>query len=134
MREGGRIAAAIEVLGEVLQRHRPAAEALKDWARSHRFAGSGDRHAIGTLVYDVLRRKSSLAARMADDSARALVLAAVRHIWNIDVARITGALPLPHGPGALSVTESAALERPWEDDERAWIAGDFPQWLHPSFE
>ena len=74
MRWGGRIAAAIEILGEVFDRHRPASEALRDWGRAHRFAGSGDRHAIGTLVYDVLRKRNSLSLAMGETSPRALVL------------------------------------------------------------
>src|SRR5215510_1088859 len=76
MRPGARIKAAIEVLEEVLTRHRPAAVALADWGKSHRFAGSGDRATIGNLVYDALRRRRSLAARMQDDSPRALALGA----------------------------------------------------------
>ena len=60
MRPGAQIKAAIEVLDEVLNRHRPAASALADWGKSHRFAGSGDRAAIGNLVYDALRRRRSL--------------------------------------------------------------------------
>ena len=51
MRMAGRVAAAIEVLNEVFTQHRPASEALKDWGKAHRFAGSTDRHAIGTLVH-----------------------------------------------------------------------------------
>jgi 16S rRNA (cytosine967-C5)-methyltransferase len=62
MRPGAHIRAAIEVLDEVLDRHRPVATALADWGKSHRFAGSGDRAAIGNLVYDALRRRRSLAA------------------------------------------------------------------------
>ena len=61
MRLGGRLSAAIEVLKDMDARHRPAAEALKDWGLSHRFAGSGDRAVIGNLVYDALRSRSSLA-------------------------------------------------------------------------
>ena len=76
MRPGAHIKAAIEVLEEVLNRHRPAAEALADWGKGHRFAGSGDRAAIGNLVYDALRRKPSLAAQMGSDTPRAIVLAA----------------------------------------------------------
>ena len=72
MRPGAQIRAAIEVLEEILGRHRPAAVALADWGKSHRFAGSGDRAAIGNLVYDALRRKRSLAAQMASDTARAI--------------------------------------------------------------
>ena len=59
MRLGGRLAAAIEVLEDIGRRHRPVADALKDWGLSHRFAGGGDRAAIGNIVYDALRRKRS---------------------------------------------------------------------------
>ena len=64
MRIGGRISAAIDILAEIAGRHRPASEALKDWGKAHRFAGSSDRHAIDTLVYDVLRKRNSLGHRM----------------------------------------------------------------------
>src|SRR5262244_1971397 len=76
MRPGAHIKAAIEVLDDVLLRHRPAANALADWGKSHRFAGSGDRAAIGNLLYDALRRRRSLAAQMGSDMSRAVVLAA----------------------------------------------------------
>ncbi len=76
MKPGARLASAIEVLTQVIRRHRPAAQALSDWGKAHRFAGSGDRAAIGNLVYDALRRRQSLAARMESDDPRALILAA----------------------------------------------------------
>ena len=63
MRLGGRISAAIEILDDIERRHRPAGEALKDWGLSHRFAGSGDRAAIGNIVYDALRRRRSAGWR-----------------------------------------------------------------------
>ena len=47
MRLGGRIQAAIEVLQDIEARGRPVSLALKDWGNAHRFAGSGDRNAIG---------------------------------------------------------------------------------------
>ena len=77
MRLGGRLAAAIEVLSDVEARRRPVADALKDWGLSHRFAGSGDRAAIGNIVYDALRKKRSYGFRMGDDGAAALGFAAV---------------------------------------------------------
>ncbi|RUX77794.1 MFS transporter, partial [Mesorhizobium sp. M7A.F.Ca.CA.004.08.2.1] len=43
MRLGGRLAAAIEVLEDIGRRHRPVADALKDWGLSHRFAGGGQQ-------------------------------------------------------------------------------------------
>ncbi len=64
------------MLDDILNSHRPAAMALADWGKAHRFAGSGDRAAIGTLVFDALRRRSSIAARMGADTPRALALGA----------------------------------------------------------
>ena len=76
MRPGARLKAGEEILEDILVRHRPASIALADWGKHHRFAGSGDRAAIGTLVYDALRRRKSIAARMGSDAPRALVLGA----------------------------------------------------------
>ena len=109
MRDGGRIAAAIEILDEIAGRHRPASEALKDWAKAHRFAGSGDRHAIGTLVFDVLRHRNSLAAhhgrrRVARAGARRLA-----RLWQWPLDRIATHLAETHGPGELTDAERAAL-------------------------
>ncbi|HJU32789.1 MAG TPA: MFS transporter, partial [Hyphomicrobiaceae bacterium] len=85
MRPGAHIKAAIEVLQDILERHRPAATALSDWGKAHRFAGSGDRAAIGNLVYDALRRRRSLAARMGADTPRALALAAAPHALGLSL-------------------------------------------------
>ena len=57
MTPGARIAAAIEVLAMIEGQRRPAADAMKDWGYAHRFAGSKDRSAIASLVYDALRRR-----------------------------------------------------------------------------
>ena len=49
MKDGGRLAAAIEILDDVDTHRRPVQESLKDWGRRHRFAGSGDRLVIANL-------------------------------------------------------------------------------------
>ena len=89
MRPGAHIRAAIEVLEDVLGRHRPAAIALADWGKSHRFAGSGDRAAIGNLVYDALRRRRSLAAQMGNDTLRAIALAAAPRALGLAPAAVS---------------------------------------------
>jgi 16S rRNA (cytosine967-C5)-methyltransferase len=134
MRMPGRIAAAIEVLTEVFERYRPASEALKDWGKAHRFAGSSDRHAIGTLVFDSLRRRNSLSARMGDGRPRALVLAALRDLWNLAPDEIAAHCSAEHGPGKLSDAETTALDRQLRGDLPAYVQGDIPEWLLASFE
>src|SRR6201986_3812365 len=81
MRLPGRIAASIDVLADIDKRHRPVAEALKAWGLDNRFAGSGDRAAIGNLVYDALRRRASHAWAMGADTPRALVLSVAVRDW-----------------------------------------------------
>ena len=135
MRTGARIKAAIEVLDEVLNRHRPAANALADWGKSHRFAGSGDRAAIGNLVYDALRRKRSLAAQMESDTPRAVVLAAASRALSLAPAAVAASADgSPHAIEPLSEAEQAGLVRQLPDDAPAAVRGDFPDWLAPSFE
>src|SRR5437660_4696764 len=84
MTPSARLSAAIEVFAEIEARRRPAADALKDWGLSHRFAGSGDRAAIAGVVYDVLRRRASSAHLMGEENARAVVLGALRLARSLD--------------------------------------------------
>jgi 16S rRNA (cytosine967-C5)-methyltransferase len=133
MRPGAHIKAAIEVLEDVLKRHRPVGTALADWGKSHRFAGSGDRATIGNLVYDALRRRRSLAAQMDDDSTRAIALAAAPHALGLSPAAvIASADGSPHAVEPLSETEQVALARAVPADAPVSVRGDFPDWLEPS--
>jgi 16S rRNA (cytosine967-C5)-methyltransferase len=135
MRLGARIKAATEVLADIFERHRPASNALADWGKAHRFAGSGDRAAIGTLVYDVLRRRQSLAAQMQSATPRALVLAAAPHAFGLSVDEVTAAAEgPPHALEALSGEELAHLRSTSAADIAPSIAADIPDWLMPSFE
>ncbi|MDZ4093474.1 MAG: RsmB/NOP family class I SAM-dependent RNA methyltransferase, partial [Paracoccaceae bacterium] len=61
MTPAARLSAAIEVLDRVLAGN-PAEQALTNWARASRFAGSGDRLDVRDLVYDAIRCKRSFAA------------------------------------------------------------------------
>ncbi len=134
MRLAGRVAAAIEILKEVFERHRPASEALKDWGKAHRFAGSTDRHAIGTLVYDCLRKRNSLSARMGDGRPRALALAALVDLWGRSAEQVAELASETHGPGVLTDVETTALTRALRSDLPVKVSGDLPEWLVPSFE
>jgi 16S rRNA (cytosine967-C5)-methyltransferase len=83
MRLGGRLSAAIDILADIETRRRPVADALKDWGLSHRFAGSGDRAAIGNIVYDALRKRLSHAFMMDDDGPSALAHAVLFRQWGL---------------------------------------------------
>ena len=134
MRPGAHIKAAIEVLVEVLERHRPAASALSDWGKSHRFAGSGDRAAIGNLLYDALRRRRSLAAQMGTDTPRAVVLAAAPQALGLSIAAVLASADgSPHAVEPLSEVERAGLARGTPPDAPASVRGDYPDWLEASF-
>ncbi len=110
MRLPGRLAAAIEVLETIETQHRPVANVLKDWGNTHRFAGSGDRAAIGNLVYDALRHRRSLAAHMGDDSPRAAILATVTLLPGYGLDGPPDFAGDPHAPEPQSAAERAALE------------------------
>ncbi len=132
MHLAGRLAAAIEVLDDMATRHRPASLALADWGRAHRFAGSGDRAAIGNIVYDVMRKRASLAWRMGAETPRALVIAWAADEHGAGVEEIAAMCALQHGPGALTGDELKSLEQP-PQEMPAHIAANVPEWLWPSF-
>lgn len=134
MRLAGRLAAAIEVLETLEDQRRPVAHVLKDWGHAHRFAGSGDRNAIGNLVHDALRHRRSLAAKMGDDSPRAAVLGAAVFLPGY----LEGPLPEFEGdkfaPAPLSEAEQAALAEPHVLDSETAIAANAPDWLWPAMQ
>lgn len=135
MRPHGRLRAAAEVLADILERHRPTSEALSDWGKSHRFAGSGDRAAIGNLVYDALRRKRSIAARMGSDSARALALGAAGLSLGITPDEVAAlADGSEHALEAITAEEQAGLAREIDSALPFDVRGDLPEWLAASFE
>ena len=130
-----RAAAAIEVLADIETRHRPAADAMKDWGLAHRFAGSGDRAAISGLVYDALRRKSSSAWIMGAPSPRAGLLGALRQTHGLDVEAIAALFSGEgHAPEKLSEAERERLAAADLAGAPANVVGDFPEWLTPQLE
>ncbi|HLH86946.1 MAG TPA: RsmB/NOP family class I SAM-dependent RNA methyltransferase [Xanthobacteraceae bacterium] len=132
MTPSARISAAIEVIADLDARRRPAADALKDWGLAHRFAGSGDRAAIASLVYDTLRRNASTAYLMGDDTPRARLLGMLRLERGLDLA---GVARLADGsrfaPAPLTEGEAEALGAGTLADAPPHVAGDYPEWLDP---
>jgi 16S rRNA (cytosine967-C5)-methyltransferase len=133
VRDGGRIAAAIQVLDDIELRHKPVRQALKTWSDGARYAGSKDRAWVSGLALDVLRRQRSLAFMMGEESNRARALAALRWIWDWEMERLTEACADPHGPGALSEAETATLSgKPSLKGAKADVQGDYPDWIEAS--
>jgi len=133
MRDGGRIAAAIEVLGEIEARHLPAHLALRRWGEGARYAGAKDRAFVSGLVLDALRRRRSAGWMMADESDRARALGVLRFVWDWPVEWLAAAAEETHGPGALTDVERAHLAGPVSlDDAPPPIRGDYPDWLDAS--
>jgi 16S rRNA (cytosine967-C5)-methyltransferase len=130
-----RVAAAIEILTDIEEKRRPAAESIKDWGIAHRFAGSGDRSAIAGLIYDALRRKASSAWIMGEAGARAGVIGALRQLRGLsfdEIARLFSGEG--HAPPPLSASEQDRLANGALDDAPPHVRGDYPEWLGAAFE
>lgn len=134
MTPAARLSAAIEILDAIAAQRRPAADALKEWGLTHRFAGSGDRAAIAALVYDSLRVKASSAFIMGAETGRALVLGMLkrtRHFSRDGIAALCSGERF--APQPLTDDESAALDRDHLSTAPAYVQGDYPEWLDPLF-
>jgi 16S rRNA (cytosine967-C5)-methyltransferase len=125
-----RVAAAIEVLADTEDRRRPAADALKDWGLARRFAGSGDRAAIASLVYDALRRKASSAWIMGETSPRAELIGALKQLRGLGEDEIATLFSGEgHAPAALTDAERKRLNEGDLTDAPDHVRGDYPEWL-----
>jgi len=134
MTPGARLSAAIEVLTDIDGRRRPAADALKDWGLAHRFAGSGDRAAIGGLVFDALRRRSSAAYLMGASTPRAILFGALRLERGLSLEAIARlADGARYAPAPPDDAEARALTATLHEDAPPHVRGDYPEWLDPHF-
>ncbi|MFT0860182.1 RsmB/NOP family class I SAM-dependent RNA methyltransferase [Ancylobacter sp. G4_0304] len=133
MTPAARLSAAIDVIATLLAERRPAADVLKDWGRSHRFAGSGDRAAISSLVYDVLRRRASAGWLMGADEARALVLGTLKLARGMEADAIANLCDGSRfAPAPLSEREAERLAAGSLEGAPAHVEGDYPEWLDAS--
>jgi 16S rRNA (cytosine967-C5)-methyltransferase len=132
MTPAARLSAAIELIDTIEAQRSPAATALREWGTAHRFAGSGDRAAIAGLVWDVLRRRSSSAWVMENDTARARVLGMLKVERGWDAEKVSALCDGGRfAPQPLTEAERAALVSRTTADAPAPVAGDYPDWLDP---
>jgi len=125
MTPAARISAAIEVL-DLIAAGTPPEQALTNWARGHRFAGSGDRAAIRDHVFDVLRRKRSCAAYGGGESGRALMLGLLAQSGQDPALLFTGDR---FAPALMREDELARCVTPPELTQAQAL--DIPDWLLP---
>jgi 16S rRNA (cytosine967-C5)-methyltransferase len=134
MTPAAKLAAAIEVFGNLESERRPANDALKAWGLAHRFAGSGDRAGIAGLVYDALRRRASSAWLMGAETPRAILLGMLKRERGFDTETIAKlADGSGYGPEALNDDERKRLDATDMAGAPAHVAGDYPEWLEPHF-
>ncbi len=123
MTPAARVEAAIGLLDRILN-GAPAEQALTQWARASRYAGSGDRAAVRDHVYDALRCRRSFAAMGgAGDPpiGRQLMLGALRAAGVEAETLFSGAA---HAPEPLTDVERAHT-LPTD------LPPDMPEWLLP---
>lgn len=122
MTPAARAAAAIAVLDRHLAGE-PAEQALTNWGRANRYAGSGDRAAVRDLVFDAIRCRRSFAGLGGAETGRGLILGGLRAAGLSAEAVFTGE---GHAPAPLAPAE---LVPPDPIGELAAL--DCPDWLAP---
>lgn len=123
MTPAARLSAAIGILDRVLA-GAPAEQALTNWGRASRFAGSGDRHAVRDLVFDAIRCRRSFAALGGAETGRGLILGGLRAAGVSPDGLFTGE---GHAPAPVTVAE-----QPQAPAELAAL--DCPDWLAPALQ
>jgi 16S rRNA (cytosine967-C5)-methyltransferase len=133
MTPAARIAGAIEILADIETRHRPASDALKDWGLAHRFAGSKDRAALASLVYDALRCRASAAWIMGEETPRGIMIGSLRQMCGLSADEIAALFTGEgYAPALLTDEERGRLETASLEDAPPHVRGDFPKWLAAS--
>jgi 16S rRNA (cytosine967-C5)-methyltransferase len=121
---GARLAAAITVLDRWLA-GQPAEQALTNWGRASRYAGSGDRLAVRDLVFRAIRCRRSLAALGGGETGRGLILGQLREDGLDPATLFTGE---GHAPAPVTAAETTVTT------PEGLVALDCPDWLAPSLQ
>lgn len=122
MTPAARLQSAIDILDTILA-GKPAEQALTNWARGNRFAGSKDRAAIRDHVFDCLRCLRSYAHLGGRQDGRGLVLGLLRATGTDPATLFAGA---GYGPPALT-----DADLPTTTPMPRATALDCPDWLLP---
>ncbi|MGJ8583074.1 MAG: RsmB/NOP family class I SAM-dependent RNA methyltransferase [Marinosulfonomonas sp.] len=127
MTPSARYAAAIDILDRILTGE-ASEKVLTTWARSNRYAGSGDRAAIRDLVFEAVRCRASYGHLGGANTGRGIMIGLAR-VQGLDVNSLfSGDKYAPH---ALSPEEQETHNL--ADAPRS-VRLDCPEWLLPLFD
>ncbi len=146
MTPGGRAAAAIEILDQIIATRAPADRLANDYFRSRRYIGSKDRTAVQAIVYGCLRHRAQLEWWMARvrDGARREPFAPNGRGWVIAYLAILQKIPADkiastfsgenYDPPPLSRGEETTIEalsgRSIEHPEQPeFVRANIPAWI-----
>ena len=122
MTPAARLQAAIDILG--IASDQPLERLAKAFWRERRYAGGGDRRAVGEMLFAIARGRAHFAHRMGCDTPRALVIAALLAEGRDPQTLFTGG----YGPEPLSDAERAAIAAT-PAPAPVWVEGEYPQFL-----
>ena len=129
MTPSARLQASAEILDHIRSHKKPAEMVLKDWGRSHRYAGSKDRRAIADCVYQCLRARERLSFLMKSEEGRALVLGALRLQNGLELHEIDALFNGEgYGPSPLSDEERRYLSAD-NEEAPAWLEAGLPEFV-----
>lgn len=135
MTPAARLSAAIGIVETIMSLRQPAAQVVKEWGAHNRYAGSKDRSAISSFVYDSLRVRASACWLMGADTARAAVLGSLMLVRGMDAPAIAALCTGDkYAPAPLSDAELARLDSPAMDGAPAHVRADIPDWLSAPFQ
>ena len=127
MTPSARYAAAIDILDRILTGE-ASEKVLTTWARSNRYAGSGDRAAIRDLVFEAVRCRASYGHLGGANTGRGIMIGLAR-AQGMDVNTLFSGDK--YAPDALSPEEQETHNL--ADAPRS-VRLDCPEWLLPLFD
>ncbi|WP_374443881.1 RsmB/NOP family class I SAM-dependent RNA methyltransferase [Stella sp.] len=144
MTPAARIAAAIELVDRIEGSRTPTDALLAEHFRSRRFIGAKDRAAIAETVYAYLRRRGQIDWWIArrgwgrvGGTTRARMLGLLLLDRGADAKEVAhlfdgGAYhPRRLDPDEQGIATALAGQPVDHPDQPPWVAGNYPEWLHP---
>ena len=131
-----RLATAIELLGEIDSKQRPADQIASAYFKGRRYIGAKDRRAVAETVWRVLRRRARLVwwlerIEHPETSARAQVLADLLFEGGVFSADLFEGAHASLAPDAVEkrLQEMLRGKDLFHHEMPAWVKGEYPEWL-----